>query len=138
LLRRREELVSQRRILVPLGPQSKDLKGVYHALALAERMEAKILILQIENQKDENGSNIWKERVLLDLVNTASQEGLAVSHHIAYGTMEKEILEFIKNESIELVVLGEEDQMAQSLIRIRTKVPFQIIQVKEKDNVDYL
>ncbi len=131
-------MVSQKRILVPLGPQSKDLKGIYHALALAERMRAKIHILQIENQRDGDERNSWKEKVLLDLVNTALQEGLTVSHHIAYGKLEEELMEFIKNESIELVVLGEEDQMAQSLIRIRAKIPFQIIQVKEKDNVDYL
>lgn len=129
---------SQKRILVPLGPQNNDLKAVYHALALAERMKAKILILQIENQKDKNGSNNLKEKVLLDLVNTASQEGLTVSHHIAYGALEKEILDFIKKESIELVVLGEGDQISQSVVRIRTKVPIQIIQVKEKNNVNYL
>ena len=129
-------MVSQKRILVPLGPQSKNLKGVYHALALAERMEAKVLILQIENQDDE--ADTWKEEVLLDLVNTAAQEGLIVSHHIVNGPLEKEISNFLKEESIELVVLGEEDQMAQSLLRIRTKIPVQIIQVKQKDNVNYL
>ena len=84
-------MVSQKRILVPLGPQSKDLKGVYHALALAERMKAKVLILQIENQNDENEADVWKEEVLLDLVNTATQEGLVVSHHIVNGPLEKVI-----------------------------------------------
>lgn len=129
---------SQKRILVPLGPQGNDLKGVYHALALAERMKAKILILQIEEREENNGSGRLKEKVLLDLVNTASQEGLTVSHHIAYGALEKEVLDFIRKESIELVVLGEDDQMAQVLPRIRTRVPIQIIQVKEKNNVNYL
>ncbi len=131
-------MVSQKRILVPLGPQNNDLKGIYHALALAERMQAKILILQIEDQKDKNGTNGLKEKILLDLVNTASQEGLTVSHHIAYGVLGKEILDFIRKESIELVVLGEDDQMARALLRIRSKVPIQIIQVKEKNNVNYL
>lgn len=132
---------SQKRILVPLGPQGNDLKGVYHALALAERMKAKIFILEIleiEEREENNGSNRLKEKVLLDLVNTASQEGLTVSHHIAYGALEKEVLDFIRKESIELVVLGEDDQMAQVLPRIRTRVPIQIIQVKEKNNVNYL
>jgi K+-sensing histidine kinase KdpD len=131
-------LASQKRILVPLGPQGNDLKGIYHALALAERMKAKILILQIEDLEEINGSSRLKEKVLLDLVNTASQEGLTVSHHIAYGALGKEVLDFIRKESIELVVLGEDDQMAQALVRIRTRVPIQIIQVKEKNNVNYL
>ena len=131
-------MVSQKRILVPVGPQSKDLKGVYHAFALAERMKAKVLVLQIKNQNDENEADTWKEELLLDLVNTATQEGLCVSHHIANGSLEKEISDFLREESIEVVVLGEEDQMARTLLRIRTKIPVQIIQVKEKDNVNYL
>jgi K+-sensing histidine kinase KdpD len=135
---RAEDLVSQKRILVPLGPQSKDLKGVYHAIALAERMKAKVLILQIENQNGGNTIDCWKEEVLLDLVNTASREGLAVSHHIVRGPWEKEVLDALKEESIELVVLGEDKKMAQFFLRIRTEIPVQLIQVKEKDNVNYL
>jgi nucleotide-binding universal stress UspA family protein len=131
-------LVSQKRILVPLGPESKDLKGVYHAIALAERMEAKILILQIENQNDVKDIDGWKEEVLLDLVSTASREGLSVSHHIARGPWEQEILNVLREESIELVVLGEDRQMARFFLRIRPENPVQLIQVKEKNNVDYL
>ncbi len=131
-------MVSQKRILVPLRPQSKDLKGVYHAIALAERMKAKVLILQIENQDDNSEIDGWKEEVLLDLVNAASREGLAVSHHIVWGPWEKEILNVLKEKSIELVVLGEDKQMARFLLQIRPKSPVQLIQVKEKDNVNYL
>jgi len=52
--------------------------------------------------------------------------------------LEKEISEFLKEESIELLILGEEDQMAQSLLRIISKIPVQIFQVKEQNNVSYL
>lgn len=133
-------MVSQKRILVPLRPQSKDLKGVYHAIALAERMKARVLILQIENQDDDHDNAIddWKEEVLLDLVNAASREGLAVSHHIVWGPWEKEILNVLKEKSIELVVLGEDRQMSRFLLQVKSKIPLQLIQVKEKDHVNFL
>jgi len=131
-------LVSQKRILVPLGPKSRDLKGVYHAIALAERMKATILILQIENQNNDNDIDGWKEEVLLDLVSSASREGLTVFHHIVRGPWEQEILNVLKEKSIELVVLGEDKKMARFFLRIRPEIPVQLIQVKEKDNVDYL
>ncbi len=131
-------MVSQKRILVPLGPKSRDLKGVYHAIALAERMKATILILQIENQNNDNDIDGWKEEVLLDLVSSASREGLTVFHHIVRGPWEQEILNVLKEKSIELVVLGEDKKMARFFLRIRPEIPVQLIQVKEKDNVDYL
>lgn len=134
-------MVSQKKILVPLGLQNKDLKGLYHALALAERMQAKVIILRIEPQDGENDSEMesWIQNALLDLINSASQEGLAVSYHIARGRVEEEVLGIVKEEDIDLVVFGgDEEEIAQSLLRIKSRMPVQIIQVREKDNVHHL
>jgi nucleotide-binding universal stress UspA family protein len=136
-----QEVVFQKKILVPLGMDSKDLKGVYHALALAERMQARVIILRVEPQDAGNGgeTEAWIKRVLLDLVNSATQQGLAVSYHIGHGLFEEEVFRLLTEENIDLVVFGsEEKQIAQSLLRIRSRIPIQIIQVKEKSNVNYI
>jgi K+-sensing histidine kinase KdpD len=136
-----EEVVSQKKILVPLGMENKDLKGVYHALALAERMQARVIILRVEPQDAGNSGEmeVWIKHVLLDLVNSATQQGLSVSYHIGQGRFEEEVFRLLTEENIDLVVFGsEEKQIAQSLLRIRSRIPIQIIQVKEKSNVNYL
>ncbi len=134
-------MVSQKKILVPLCLKNKDLTGVYHALALAERMQAKVIILRIESGEAGSDSEMegWIQNALLDLINSASQEGLGVSYHIGRGQIEEEVLGLLTQEDIDLVVFGGNDQqIAQSLIRVRCRVPIQIIQVREKDNVRYL
>jgi hypothetical protein len=62
-----------------------------------------------------------------------------VSYHIGQGRFEEEVFRLLTEENIDLVVFGsEEKQIAQSLLRIRSRIPIQIIQVKEKSNVNYL
>jgi K+-sensing histidine kinase KdpD len=133
------EAVKQERILVPLGPHNKDLKGVHHALALAERMQASVYILLLESLADRDDLLIWVQEALQDLINNAREAGLAVSYHIAKGSFEEEVLAFILEEGIDLIVFGgDEAYMAPSLLRIKSRAPVQIIQVKRKDNVNYL
>jgi K+-sensing histidine kinase KdpD len=133
-----DEAVKQERILVPLGPHNKDLKGVHHALALAERMQASVYVLLLESLADGEDLMPWEEAIL-ELINNAREAGLAVSYHIAKGSFEEEVLAFILEEDIHLIVFGgDEAYMAPSLLRIKSRAPVQIIQVKKKDNVNYL
>lgn len=132
-------MVKQEKILVPLGPRNRELKGVYHALALADRMKASVYILLLEPPADRDELSTWVEEALLDVINNARQAGLAVSYHIAKGPFEEEVLGFVKEEDIDLVVFGgDEAHTVPSLLRIKARVPIQIIQVNEKDNVNYL
>lgn len=134
-------MVSQKKILVPLSMENKDLKGVYHALALAKRMQARVIILKVEPQDAENGDEMegWTKRLLMDLVNSATEEGLVVSYHIGRGRFEEEVFSLLTEEKIDLVVFGsDEKQVERSLLQIRSRIPIQIIQVKEKDHAHYL
>ena len=128
----------QKRVLVPLGPCARDLKSVHYALSLAERLKAQVYILQQPASPGAGGPHsIWLDEVLLDLINSARLAHLNVSHHIADGDLQGEILALVKSEGIDLLVFGEEDEACQNLLlQLKPLVPCQIIQVKEKDHID--
>jgi len=134
-------VASPRKILVPLNTGSKDLKGVYHALALAARMQAKVIILKIdlEGKSGRTEMATWVEEALHDLVQSASRQGLPVSYHIAQEGFDKEIRGLIAQENIDLLVFGAGDKrMANALQKLRSQVSTQFIQVKEKGTVHYV
>ncbi len=132
--------MSQKKILVLSGPSGKDLKSVHYALALAERLQAQVYILQrVDASDSENSLSVWLGEALLELTNSARQAGLSVSHHLADQDWEEEILGLIKGEGIDLFVLSAADGIGGSLLRrIKSLIPSQIIQVKEKDHIHYL
>lgn len=130
--------MKQERILVPLGPRNNELQGVHHALALAERMRANVYILLLESLGDRDDLAPWEE-ALLELINNAREAGLAVSYHIGKGSFEEEVMAFILEEDIDLIVFGgDEAYLASSLLRIKSRAPVKIIQVKKKNDVNHL
>ena len=131
----------QERILVPLRPDSKDLSALYHALSLAGRIKAKVFILYFKSVNRESDLGAWWEEALEDVIKGACQEGLSVSYHVAEGPFEKEVVDLIREEEINLLVFGADEEnilMEQSLRRIRSKVSTPIIKVREKDIFSYL
>lgn len=125
--------MAQKNILVPLGPHTKDLTGVHHALALAKRIPARVFILKFEASEGGQTQGIWVEEILRDLVASARQSGVSVSYHTARGSFEKEVIGFVGEEEINLVVLGKEgSEVERLLLETRMRVP-KIIQVSEKD-----
>lgn len=129
-----------KRILVPLGKSAKDLKSVHYALALAERLQAQVYILQQTSAKGyENQQFLWLDEVLSDLINTARQAGLKVAHHITSADMKREIIEMVRAKGIDVLVFGEEDGICESLpLHLKPLFHKQIINVKEKDHISYL
>jgi nucleotide-binding universal stress UspA family protein len=128
-------------ILVPLNISSNDLNGVYHALALAERMHAKVIILTIDLNEKSADSEVegWVQEALRDLVQSASQQGLPVSYHIAQEGFEKEITGLVVEENIDLLVFGAGDKlMADALQELRPKISAQLIKVKEKGTAHFV
>jgi nucleotide-binding universal stress UspA family protein len=128
-------------ILVPLNISSNDLNGVYHALALAERMHAKVIILTIDLNEKSADSEVegWVQEALRDLVQSASQQGLPVSYHIAQEGFEKEITGLVVEENIDLLVFGAGDKlMADALQELRPKISAQLIKVKEKGTAHFM
>lgn len=126
-------MVRQERILVPLGAENRDLTALYHALALAERIKAKVFILLFKPLAGESEGKEWVEEALLDVTNSACQDGLSVSYHIVQGPFEREVLNLVREEHIDLIVFGaEQGPMERSLRRIRSKLPSKIIKVEKR------
>ena len=130
----------QKKILVPLGSCGKDLKGVHYALSLAERLQARVYILQ---QDPDAGADdafaVWRDDALADLINSARQAGLTVSHHIVHREFREEIVGLTKEEGIDLLVFGADDGACERLlVQVKPLVSSQIIQVKEKNHINYL
>ena len=130
----------RKKILVLVGLTGKDLKSVRYALALAERLQAKVFILQqTGNAADPNPLALWLGEVLPELINSAREAGLNVSHLIANRPLKDEIVALAREEGIDLVIIGDDDGRCGGLShQIKPLVPSQIIQVSEKDQVRYL
>lgn len=129
-----------KQILVPLGRSTRDLKSVHYALALAERLEAKVSILQQVSEGDhENPRSHSLDETLSDLINTARQAGIKVAHLVTSGDMKDEIIEMARVEEIDVVVLGKEDGIWRGLqLQIKSLLNKKIIRVKEKNHISYM
>ena len=130
----------QKKILVPVGSSGKDLNSVHYALALAERLRAQVYILQHDAvDASPNSIATWLDEALLDLINSARQAGLTVSHHIAHRELKEEIVGLVKDESIDVLVFGADNGACEHLmLQIKDLVSSQIIHVREKDHISYL
>lgn len=130
----------QKKILVPVGQSGTDLKGVHYALALAERLQAQVIILQgAGDGQDPDPMALWLGEALPDLINSAREAGLSVTHLVASRPLKDEIVVLAKEEGIDLLIFGTDDVICHGLpLQIKPLVPSQIIQVSEKDHIRYL
>ncbi|MCF8081464.1 MAG: universal stress protein [Deltaproteobacteria bacterium] len=124
----------QKKILVPLRTSEKSLKGVHHALALAKRLGAQVYILQQgASTKEEDPFGSVLEEALIDLINSARDAGLSLSHHVATRNLKEEIVGMAKEEGIDLMVFETDDEIGRRLLgQVKPLVASQIIQVQEK------
>lgn len=132
--------MQQKKILVPLGSAGKDLKSVHYALALAERIEAQVYILQQDDgAASRNPMTVYMGEALTDLINSARQAGINVSHHIAHKELKEEIIGLVRAENIDLLVFGTEDGVNKRLLlQVKPLVSSHIIQVKGKHHISYI
>jgi hypothetical protein len=132
--------MSPKKIMVPLALSTKDLKGVHYAMSLAERLHAHVYILQqTAGSGSDDPLSTWMDEALLDLINSARQGGLVVSHHISHRFLEEEIVGLVRNEGIDVLVFSDDDGAGERLLlQIKPLIPSQIIQVRGKDRVSYL
>jgi Universal stress protein family len=129
--------VTQKNILVPIDPENKDLKALYHALALAERIQAKVFILLSRLAGNPHQADSWVEEVLMDVIHGACEEGLQVSYLIAEDSFEEEVISLVEGEHIDLIVVSAEKGPIKDILqRIIPQMSTQIIQVKGKDSTD--
>ncbi len=130
----------QKKILVPVGAGERDLKSVYYAMSLADRLQAQVFILQEAGPKDaQDALGFWLGEALPDLINTARQAGLKISHLIVRRPLKEEIVTLAREEGIDLLVFGADAGDGYGLpLQIKPFVAAQIIQVSEKDHIRYL
>jgi len=127
--------VTRKKILVPIDLENKDLKALYHALALAERIQAKVFILLSRQLGNPHQIDSWVEEVLMDVIHGACEEGLQVSYHIAEDGFEDEVISLVESEHIDLIVVSAEKGPIKDILqRIIPQMSTQIIQVRGKDN----
>ena len=127
--------MTQKKILVPIDPENKDLKALYHALSLAERIRAKVFILLSRHLGNSRQIDSWVEEVLMDVIYGASEEGLQVSYHIAEEGLGDEVISLVESEHIDLIVVSAEKGPIKDILqRIIPQMSTQIIQVRGKDN----
>jgi len=129
--------VKTKNILVPFGRHSLDLKSLYHAFALTERIRAKVFVFFFKE------ANLFQEQITplekacSEMVHSACEEGMSVSFHIASGWFEVELLNSIKMEHIDLIVIGAGDREMESAIKdFNLGRSIQIIKVKGKNKIN--
>ena len=129
--------MTRKKILVPFGPEIRDLMSVHYAMALAERLQARVFILQWGGAP--NGSEpypTWLEEALADLITSARLAGLRMSHVTVTGPLEQAAVNVVKDERIDLLVLGEnQSRLERRLLQLAPHLTHSIIRVKEKDTV---
>lgn len=132
--------MNQQKILVPIGSFATNLKSVYYAVALADRLQAQIYIVQqAAADQTENQQAIWFRETLRDLINSARQTGIGVSHYMVNANFKDEIVDLARVEHIDLLVFSKDEEMSERLMhQIKSLVPGQIIQVREKDKITYI
>jgi len=126
--------VNTENILVPFGRQNSDLKSLYHAFALAERIKAKIFVLLFKEENFTPEQVTPLEKACFEMAHSACEGGISVSFHIASGRFEIELQNIIKMEHIDLIVIGAGDTEIESVIKgLELSMSIQIIKVKEKN-----
>ncbi len=130
----------QKGILVLLEPSIMNLKCMHYALSLAERLDAQVCIFQqAAAAAAKDLMSVWLNEALKDLINSARRAGLTISHYIADGELQEEILGLVKTEGIDVIVFDAEDKSYEPLLhQLKSMITGQIIQVKEKDHISYL
>ncbi len=131
--------MNRKHVLVPVDEAGKGLKALYHALALAERIQAKVVVA-LSRQGDNPGpGGSWGQEVLMEVIQGACEEGLPVSCHIAEGGFEDEIASLVDSEQIDLIVVSADDAPMNALLqRVLPRLSVQVIQVLDKGETQHL
>jgi len=127
-------MVGVKKILVVLHPESRELSALHHALALAERIRAQVIVLRIEPLKQKPAFASWIDEAVFELLNRAREAGMAVSLNTLRGRSKSAVVGFVREQDIDvLVVGGEERRWENDLLQMKSRIPTQIIRVREKD-----
>nr|MBC8363251.1 universal stress protein [Candidatus Desulfatibia profunda] len=134
------------RILVGMDPKRTSRWAGVYALNLAKRIQAKVSFLLVIDPAAKrskpaisNEAETSVKESLESLIEEGLSEGILVDYYIAYGQYEDELVNFIKDNQISILVVGSPaDQKASAgnfksfLEKIRHRVDCRIEVVHEK------
>lgn len=132
---------SKKKILVLPGPKLTDTKSLHYAISLAERIYGQVILIELEKGKKniENSS----QRSADTPPEPASQnapyrEDVTVSRLVVREDPEKAISDIVRELGVDVVVFDADDERwGRVFSKIRAVLPNQIIEVREKDSVNY-
>lgn len=127
----------EKKILVVLDSESKELGPLHHALALAQRIGAQVILLRIEPPGERTPFTSWVDDAVLEIMNRAREADIAVSCNSLRSRAGEAVLGFIREQEPDLLVIGEKEiQWGKDLLQAKTGLPSQIIRVREKGDAD--
>ncbi|PKN24030.1 MAG: hypothetical protein CVU64_23110 [Deltaproteobacteria bacterium HGW-Deltaproteobacteria-21] len=133
-----EKIGGEKKILVVLDSESRELSPLHHALALAERIRAQVILLRIDPPEERTPFTNWIEGAVLELLNRARETGIAVSFNTLKSRSEEAVLGFIREQETDVLVVGEkESQWGKDLLQMKKGLPSQIVRVREKNEADF-
>jgi len=98
------------RILVALDPGRTTIWAAIHALNLARRIGARTYILMVPRTphagEAENRVLAGAQEELEPLIEKARTEGVRVEIYITYGEYDQEVVKFIRENKIDLLIIG--------------------------------
>jgi hypothetical protein len=126
--------MTEKKILVPFGPRGEDLMSVHHALALAERLQARVFLLQWSAHADRRDTDsAWLDEALADVVSSARLAGRRLTHLQLTGSPEEEIIGLVRNQKIDYLVLSDgPSSLERSLLQRDPDLKPRIIRVKAR------
>jgi len=135
------------RILVGMDPNEGSLWAGIHGLNLAKRINAKVsFLLVIEPSTDKAKEALQEQRKdsmmksLGPIIEQGREEGIGVDYFVTYGNYDNEVVRFIKENKITILVVGlRPDQRGPSgnfadlLEKVRHRIDCRIEVVSEKN-----
>jgi len=127
---------------IPVSLSEQDMTGgfmgaVYRAIHLAERIKAGVHILSVSDQSDLTDPEEAAKKYLELLIETARADGITINYYTIKGIFEDEVIWFVRENKITLLVLGIPDGVSESfkksLGKIRQNVNCTIELVRRKE-----
>ncbi|MBU4278112.1 MAG: hypothetical protein KKC30_15335 [Proteobacteria bacterium] len=130
--------MGQEYILIPLAPDSRDLKALHHAISLAERINSKIVVFSLEPEESPGRANNPVIEACKDVINRVRENGIEISLLISSSQDEEadnEFLQLLTRECIDLVIISDTEVYLEQMIRkLMPLISCQVEQVREKNN----
>lgn len=135
------------KILVGLYPGKTSLWAAVHALNLSKRMNARIYFLLVLDPESKGTEESLAHKVeasmksnLESLIEEGISDGIPVNYYITYGQYDNELVKFVKQNKITMLVVGSPtpqdgcfEDFEYLLEKIRHRIDCRIEVVHEKN-----